>query len=48
MSDILLLKARCSAFMQVVLNKCFFLNSEKNLAQICLVVFKKNAKKLTL
>jgi len=30
--------------MQVVINKCFLLNSEKNLAQIRLVVFEKNAK----
>jgi len=30
--------------MQVVLNKCFLLNLEKNLAQIRLVVFEKNAK----
>jgi len=31
--------------MQVVINKCFFLNSEKKkLAQIRLVVFEKNAK----
>jgi len=26
------------------MNKCFLLNPEKNLAQICLVVFEKNAK----
>jgi len=30
--------------MQVLINKGFLLNSEKNLAQIRLVVFKKNAK----
>jgi len=30
--------------MQVVINKCFLLNPEKNLAQIHLVIFKKNAK----
>jgi len=30
--------------MQVVIIKCFLLNPEKNLAQIHLVVFKKNAK----
>jgi len=30
--------------MQVVINKCFFLNPEKNLAQIRLAVFEKNAK----
>jgi len=29
--------------MQVVMNKCFFLNPKKNLAQIRLVVFMKNA-----
>jgi len=29
--------------MQFVMNKCFLLNPEK-LAQICLIVFKKNAK----
>jgi len=29
--------------MQVVINKCFLPNLEKNLAQIQLVVFKKNA-----
>jgi len=28
--------------MQVVMNKCFLLNLEKNLAQIRLVVFEKN------
>jgi len=30
--------------MQVVVNKCFLLNPEKNLAQIRLVIFEKNAK----
>jgi len=30
--------------MQVLMNKCFLLNTEKNLAQICLVVFEKNSK----
>jgi len=30
------------------MNKCFLHNSEKNLAQIRLVVFEKNAKKPTL
>jgi len=30
--------------MQVVMNKCFLLNPEKNLVQIRLVVFEKNAK----
>jgi len=30
--------------MQVVMNKCFLLNTEKNLAQIRLVVYEKNAK----
>jgi len=29
--------------MQVVISKCFLLNSEKNLAQIHLVIFEKNA-----
>jgi len=29
--------------MQVVMKKCFFLNPEKNLVQIPLVVFKKKA-----
>jgi len=29
--------------MQFVIKKCFLLNSEKNLAQIHLVVFEKNA-----
>jgi len=30
--------------MQVVMNTCFLLNPEKNLAQVRLVVFEKNAK----
>jgi len=30
--------------MQVIINKCFLLNPKKNLAQIRLVVFQKNAK----
>jgi len=30
--------------MQVVINKCYLLNPKKNLAQIRLVVFKKNDK----
>jgi len=30
--------------MQVVINKCFLQNPEKNLAQIRLVVFEKNSK----
>jgi len=35
--------------MQVVINKCFHLNPEKNFgAKICLIVFKKNAKKASL
>jgi len=34
--------------MQVVMNKCFHLNPEKNLAQIRLVVFEKNAKNTAL
>jgi len=34
--------------MQVVINKCFILNPEKNLALIRFVVFKKNAKTHTL
>jgi len=29
--------------MQVVMNKCFLLNPEKNMVQISLVVFEKNA-----
>jgi len=31
--------------MQFVVNKCFLLNSEKKMAQIRFVVFKKNTKK---
>jgi len=39
------LKGRVQCFsMQAVMNKCFLLNPEKNLAQIRLVVFEKNAK----
>jgi len=34
--------------MQVVMNKCFLLNPEKNLAHIRLVLFEKNAKTRTL
>jgi len=34
--------------MQCVINKCFLLNPEKNLAQIRLVVFEKNTKTHTL
>jgi len=30
--------------MQVVMNKCFLLNPEKNLVQLCLVVFEKKQK----
>jgi len=30
--------------MQVVINKCFLQNPEKNLAKICFVVLEKNAK----
>jgi len=30
--------------MQVVMNKCFLLNPEKKLVQICLIIFKKNTK----
>jgi len=38
------LKDRVHCFsMQVVINKCFLLNPEKNLAQIHLVVFEKSA-----
>jgi len=38
------IKGRVQCFsMQFVINKCFFLNPEKNLAQIRLVVFAKNA-----
>jgi len=41
-------KGRVNCFsMQVVMNKCFLLNPVKILAQIRLVVFEKNAKKLT-
>jgi len=40
-----LLKGRVHCFsMQVVINNCFFLHPEKNLALIRLVVFEKNAK----
>jgi len=39
------IKGRVHCFsMQVVMNKCFLLKSGKKLAQIRLVVFKKNAK----
>jgi len=39
------IKGRVHCFlMQVVMNKCFLLNPEKNLAQIRLVVFENNAK----
>jgi len=39
------LRGRMHCFsMQVVMNKCYLLNSEKNLVQIRLVVFEKNAK----
>jgi len=39
-----LVKGQVHCFsMQVVINKCFFLNPEKNLVQIRLVVFEKNA-----
>jgi len=34
--------------MQIVINKCFLLNPGKNLGQICLVIFQKNAKMITL
>jgi len=41
-------KGRVRCFlMQVIMNKCFLLNPEINLAQIRLVVFEKNAKKRT-
>jgi len=44
--DLKSFKGRAQCFsMQVVMNKCFLLNPEKNLAQIHLVVFEKNAKK---
>jgi len=37
-------KGRVHCFsMHIVMNKCFLLNPEKNLAQILLVVFEKNA-----
>jgi len=40
----LTLKNRVHCFLiQVVMNKCFLLNPEKNLAQIRLVVFEKKA-----
>jgi len=43
------IKGRVHCFsMQVVMNKCFLLNPEKNLAQIRLVVFENNAKTHTL
>jgi len=47
MSKFLSLKGRMHCFsMQVVMNKSFLLNlEEKKLAQICLIVFEKNAKK---
>jgi len=39
------IKGRVHCFsMQVVINKCFLLNPEKNLTQIRLVVIEKNAK----
>jgi len=39
------IKARVHCFsMKVQMNKCFLLNTEKKLAQICLVIFEKNAK----
>jgi len=39
------IKGQVQSFsMQVVINKSFFLDPEKNLAQICLVIFEKNAK----
>jgi len=48
MLKIILIKGREQCFlmqlMQVVMNKCFLLNPENNLAQIRLVVFEKNAK----
>jgi len=38
-------KAGCIAFQyRILMNKCFLLNPEKNLAQIRLVVFEKNVK----
>jgi len=40
-----MIKGRVQCFsMQVVMNKCFLLNPEKNFAQISLVVFEKNSK----
>jgi len=40
------LKGRVHCFsMQVVMNKCFLLKPEKNLAQIRLVVYEKNEKR---
>jgi len=40
-----LFKGRVQCFsVQIVMNKCILLNLEKNLAQIRLVVFEKNAK----
>jgi len=43
------IKGRVHCFsMQVVVNKCFLLNPEKNLTQIRLVVFEKNVKNATL
>jgi len=42
-------KGRVHCFsMQVVMNKCFLLNPIKNLAQIRLIVFEKNAKNVPL
>jgi len=39
-----LIKGRVHCFsVQIVINKCFLLNPEKKLSQICLVVFEKNA-----
>jgi len=43
--DFCVFEGRVQCFsMQVIMNKCFFLNPEKNFAQIRLVVFEKNAK----
>jgi len=39
------IKGRVHCFSMQVLIKCFLLNPEKNLAQICLVVFEKNVKR---
>jgi len=40
-----MIKGRVQYFsVQVVMNKCFFLVLKKKLAQICLVIFEKNAK----